>query len=121
MFSPRVFTLSFHQFETGFYPLTGSLDNIGKGNGTYYNVNVPLKSGITDERYVKLFKEIVPKILEKYNPLCFVIQCGADCLPGDPIGGFNITSKGLGKCLKIILDKKLPTLILGGGKIKDSI
>ncbi|KAK6633588.1 hypothetical protein RUM44_004195 [Polyplax serrata] len=115
LFSSRVMTFSIHKFETGFYPATGSLNDVGKGNGKFYTVNVPLRSGITDEKYTTIFKDIFLKIMEKYQPNCIVVQCGADCLAGDPLGGFNLTPVGMGECLKLILSQKLPTLVLGGG------
>lgn len=55
MTTDRVLTLSFHQYEPGFYPLSGSLDDIGIDKGKYYTVNVPLKEGITDDKYITLF------------------------------------------------------------------
>lgn len=55
MATDRVLTLSFHQYEPGFYPTSGSLDDIGIDKGKYYTVNVPLKEGMTDEKYTSLF------------------------------------------------------------------
>lgn len=110
-------TFSLHKFEPGFYPATGSLNNVGEGNGKFYTINVPLKSGITDENYFKIFERLFYKIIKKYQPHCIVVQCGADCLAGDPLGGFNMTPVGMGKCLRVILDEMLPTLVLGGGNV----
>lgn len=44
-----------------------------------------------------------------------VIQCGGDCLIGDPLGGANVTPGDLVKCVKFVLQRNLPTVILGGG------
>jgi len=55
MTTDRVLTLSFHQYEPGFFPASGSLVEIGMDKGKYYTVNVPLKEGITNEKYVALF------------------------------------------------------------------
>lgn len=49
-----------------------------------------------------------------YNPRCVVVQCGADCLVGDPIGGFNLTPKSLVECVKNVIKWNKPTLFLGG-------
>ncbi|KAL0280656.1 UNVERIFIED_CONTAM: hypothetical protein PYX00_001882 [Menopon gallinae] len=115
VFSPRVLVLSLHKYETGFYPSTGSVDDIGLGNGKYHTVNVPLKDGITDAVYIRIFTTIFDKVFAKYKPECIVVQCGADSVAGDPLGGFNLTPLGLGHCLRLILNKNLPTLVLGGG------
>lgn len=52
---------------------------------------------------------------EVFSPTAIVVQCGADILKGDPIGGCNITLNAMGVCFKSILDKNIPTLVLGGG------
>lgn len=52
-----------------------------------------------------------------YNPKCIVVQCGADSLIGDPIGGFNLTLKSLAECVKTVIKWEKPTLFLGGGNI----
>lgn len=54
--SKKVLTLSFHNYELGYFPGSGSLCDIGAGKGKYYSVNVPLKSGIMDEQLIILFK-----------------------------------------------------------------
>lgn len=107
--------LSLHKYETGFYPSTGSVNDIGLGNGKYYTINVPLKDGVNDAVYVRIFSTIFEKVCAKYKPECVVVQCGADSITGDPLGGFNLTPLGLGHCLRLIIRKELPTLVLGGG------
>lgn len=47
-YTSRVFTLSFHKFEPGFYPTTGSLEEVGEGPGRYFCANVPLSEGLSD-------------------------------------------------------------------------
>jgi len=36
----------------------------------------------------------VKKANEYYKPNCIVLQCGADNISGDRLGGFNLTIKG---------------------------
>ena len=50
-----------------------------------------------------------------YHPDAIVVQCGADSLSLDPLGGFNLSINGLGLCLEKILGSNLPSLFLGGG------
>lgn len=57
------------------------------------------------------------EIVKYFQPNAVVIQCGADGLTGDELGGFNLTLKSFGFCLKQVLNWKKPTLILGGGNI----
>lgn len=48
-------------------------------------------------------------------------QCGADSLYGDTCdtqNPFNLTTYSYGKCIKMLIDLDIPTIFLGGGKIK---
>jgi len=60
-------TLSLHNFEIGYFPGTGEISSVGSGKGKYYAVNVPLKSGITDEHYVKAFTQYYQENIYKKN------------------------------------------------------
>lgn len=53
-----------------------------------------------------------------FSPEAVVLQLGADTIAGDPMCSFNMTPEGVGKCLKYVLQWQLPTLVLGGGKLK---
>lgn len=43
------------------------------------------------------------------------MQCGADSLQGDLIGGFNLTTKGHGSAVDHMLKFGIPIVIVGGG------
>lgn len=62
-----------------------------------------------------LIYRIANKVSSCYKPDAVVVQCGADCLAGDKVGDFNLTPIALGKCVRTILNWKIPTLFLGGG------
>ncbi|XP_065208681.1 histone deacetylase 8-like [Planococcus citri] len=114
-FTSKVLTLSFHKHEAGFYPGTGDLKDVGIGKGKFYTVNVPLKEGMNNISYRYLFECIIKEIMTKYKPNAVVLQCGADGLTGDKLGGFNLTQELYGYCLRRVLGCKIPTLVLGGG------
>ncbi len=44
-----------------------------------------------------------------------MVQCGADCLANDPLGGFNLSPRGIAHCINKVIKLNKPTLILGGG------
>lgn len=52
---------------------------------------------------------------EKYRPDVVVLQCGADILAGDPLGGANLTTVDMGECVKHVQSLSLPLMVLGGG------
>lgn len=55
----RVLTVSFHKFNSGFYPGSGNVNDCGHGNGKGYCVNFPYKSHIRGELFNKYFYKCV--------------------------------------------------------------
>ncbi|KAI9500994.1 histone deacetylase [Coemansia spiralis] len=110
----RVMTCSFHKYGE-FFPGTGDLRDIGEAKGKYYAVNFPLRDGIDDISYQAVFKPVIQKIMEWYQPDAVVLQCGTDSLAGDKLGCFNLSMDGHAECVRFVKGFNLPTLVLGGG------
>nr|GMC79684.1 histone deacetylase 6 [Ipomoea batatas] len=110
----RVMTASFHKFGD-FFPGTGHIKDIGVGLGKYYALNVPLNDGMDDESFRSLFRPIIQKVMEVYQPDAVVLQCGADSLAGDRLGCFNLSVKGHADCLRFLRSFNVPLMVLGGG------
>eukprot|EP01083_Nonionella_stella_P068783 182878_1 len=49
-FSDKVFTLSFHHFAKTFFPGTGSFKETGSGRGKYHCLNIPIKTGVSQQQ-----------------------------------------------------------------------
>ena len=111
----RVMTVSFHKYDGWFFPATGNYDETGIGSGKHFALNVPLRDGIDDESYVRLFKSIMEKVITKFQPSVIIQQCGADSLGHDRLGGFNLNIKAHGECVKFIKSFGIPMLCVGGG------
>ncbi|CAL9191480.1 unnamed protein product [Musa hybrid cultivar] len=110
-----VMTVSFHKYGDMFFPGTGDVKDIGEREGKYYAINVPLKDGIDDASFTRLFKTIIAKVVETYLPGVIVLQCGADSLAGDRLGCFNLSIEGHSECVKFVKKFNLPLLVTGGG------
>ncbi|EYU17724.1 hypothetical protein ABFS82_04G173300 [Erythranthe guttata] len=110
----RVMTVSFHKFGE-FFPGTGHIKDIGAGGGKYYSLNVPLNDGVNDDNFRSLFRPIIQKVMEVYQPEAVVLQCGADSLAGDRLGCFNLSVKGHADCLRFLRSFNVPLMVLGGG------
>ncbi|KAK9511524.1 hypothetical protein O3M35_000163 [Rhynocoris fuscipes] len=111
----KVFTVSLHQYESGFYPGTGVITDVGSSKGRYFTLNVPLREGITDGNYCRVFDRIFDNVRRVFSADAVVLQCGADGLSGDPLGSFNLTEAAYGHCVNKVLSLRKPTLVLGGG------
>eukprot|EP00004_Rigifila_ramosa_P014987 TRINITY_DN3450_c0_g1_i1.p1 TRINITY_DN3450_c0_g1~~TRINITY_DN3450_c0_g1_i1.p1 ORF type:complete len:431 (-),score=108.54 TRINITY_DN3450_c0_g1_i1:197-1333(-) len=111
----RVMTVSFHKYGDMFFPGTGDLRDVGLYKGKYYSVNVPLRTGMDDKSFARIFRPVISKVMEVYKPSAVVLQCGADSLSGDRLGCFNLSLKGHADAVKFVKSFGLPTLVLGGG------
>nr|XP_027190660.1 histone deacetylase 6 isoform X2 [Cicer arietinum] len=110
----RVMTVSFHKFGD-FFPGTGHIKDTGCGLGKDYALNVPLNDGMDDENFRGLFRPIMQKVMDIYQPDAVVLQCGADSLSGDRLGCFNLSVKGHADCLRFLRSFNVPLMVLGGG------
>ena len=48
---------------------TGSVEDVGVGDGKHYSVNVPLQEGMDDESYRFMFEPIMQKVWVNGNPI----------------------------------------------------
>ncbi|CAL0325337.1 unnamed protein product [Lupinus luteus] len=106
--------LKVHRFGD-FFPGTGHIRDTGAGPGKNYALNVPLNDGLDDDSFRGLFRSIIQKVMEVYQPDAVVLQCGADSLSGDRLGCFNLTVKGHADCLRFLRSFNVPLMVLGGG------
>lgn len=111
----RVLTISLHQDGRTLFPGTGSIDEVGRGEGKGYSVNVPLPPGTGDESYLWTFREIVPPLLERFDPDIVVTQLGVDTHYKDPLAQFSLTTHGQQKLFQILSELAPRWLALGGG------
>lgn len=118
--SERVFTVSFHQFGPGLYPGTGTTDNNGTGRGKYHNLNVPLKEGLSDKNFERIFTSVIAKSFEKFEPEVVILVMGADNLNGDPLGTWNLSLESFEYVTNFVKNelKSKVTIIVGGGKFR---
>jgi histone deacetylase 1/2 len=112
---PSVVTLSLHQFGGGFFPGTGDVTDAGFGPGEGFSVNLPVPFGTRDDEYKLLFGAALRSVVAAYDPEAVVLQCGADTIYGDPVGGLHISTRAFADCARMALDLRLPTVMLGGG------
>lgn len=111
----KVLTISFHQNGTTLFPSTGFVQEIGAGEGVGYAVNVPLYPWTDDEIFSWAFMELVPPILEAYNPDIIVTQLGVDSFYNDPLANLSLTTKGFCSAVRFFKGLALPWVALGGG------
>ncbi|KAK7068413.1 Histone deacetylase 8 [Halocaridina rubra] len=114
-FNNKVVTMSLHLMEPGYFPGTGHENDIGSGDGRYYNINIPYKGGINDTQFLQLLESTLSRICDVYAPNAVVCQCGVDAVTGDPLGEGNLTQEAFTSAVRHVLSLSKPTLFLGGG------
>ena len=110
-----VMTISLHENPKLLFAGTGFENEIGKGEGTGYCVNVPLPIGTYDEAYMKAFNSIARPLIEAYRPDVIVFELGADALAGDPLGHLYLTNNVYADIINYLLSLNKPILATGGG------
>lgn len=111
----RVLTISFHETGETLYPWSGYQTETGAGSGFGYNVNVPMPPETDDEIYTAAFREIVPPLMEAFNPDLIISVAGADVLAVDPLTHLNLTNNAMADIAEILRGFSKKLLVLGGG------
>ncbi|EOA25365.1 hypothetical protein CARUB_v10018697mg [Capsella rubella] len=106
----RVMTVSFHTDQDTYTFFQRSEDR-----RELYTLNAPLKNHLKDKSLRNLFRPVITKAMEVYQPEVIVLQCGADSLADDMAPKFNLKIKGHGDCLQFIRSFNVPLMVLGGG------
>ncbi len=98
---PDVLYFSTHQYPH--YPGTGSLTEVGRGEGMGFTVNVPLSPGYGDTDFFKIFEQILCPIGRAFKPELIFVSAGFDTYVADPLGGMQVTPKGYAAMTRSIM------------------
>jgi acetoin utilization deacetylase AcuC-like enzyme len=92
---PSVLFVSSHQFP--YYPGTGAPDEIGRGAGVGFTVNLPLAAGATDADYERVYDAITWPILRAFSPQLILVSAGFDAYKDDPLAGMRLEADCFGR------------------------
>jgi acetoin utilization deacetylase AcuC-like enzyme len=98
----QVLYFSTHQWPG--YPGTGALEEMGRGEGLGYTLNVPLKSGADDAFYLRLFREILSPVALAFQPEIILVSAGFDIYVGDPLGDMRVTPEGFACLTRVLMN-----------------
>lgn len=117
--NPNILFISTHQYP--FYPGTGGISEIGKGESAGTIINIPLQTGTGDEGFKLVYKKIIIPSLEKFNPDLILVSAGYDAHWQDPLAGLSLSltgydwiSKELIKAAENICSGKIVFFLEGG-------
>jgi acetoin utilization deacetylase AcuC-like enzyme len=87
-----VLFLSLHQYPL--YPMSGRVDETGRGTGEGFTVNVPMPAGSGDNNYARALTELVWPVIDRFQPELLLISAGHDAHWMDPLAGMNLSLAG---------------------------
>ena len=116
-----VFYLSTHQYPH--YPGTGALEERGIGRGIGFTANFPMPAGAGDMEYLSIYGDVVPTLIEDFEPDLLLVSAGYDLHARDPLAGIRVTDDGIAAIVRaILLAADVPTVFaLEGGYDLDAL
>jgi acetoin utilization protein AcuC len=112
----KAMIISFHESGRTLFPFkTGSENQIGKGRGKGYTINVPLPENTSDDEFLWAFDRIFLPLIRFFGPDVVIALFGVDALFSDPFSHLQLTNTALVKALESIIQISPKTLVLGSG------
>ncbi len=117
----RVLTISVHESGRFIFPGTGFVRETGRGVGQGFAVNLPLAPYTDDEVYVWAFEQVVPPLIQWFEPDVVVSQLGIDTHYLDPLGHLALTTQGYSQVVGILKRCAPRWVAMGGGGYEVSV
>jgi acetoin utilization deacetylase AcuC-like enzyme/N-acetylglutamate synthase-like GNAT family acetyltransferase len=112
---PDVLTISIHGDPSFAYPyFSGFRDEIGTGEGTGFNLNLPLPEAVEGDRYRKALAAALRRTTE-FEPDFLVVALGLDTAKGDPTGTWSLTRQDFNLNGRMIGELGIPVLVVQEG------
>jgi acetoin utilization deacetylase AcuC-like enzyme len=96
----NVLYLSLHAYPA--YPGTGWVDEVGKGEGESFNINVPLPPGTADDLFLEALNCFIPMVKGQFKPDVVAVSAGFDGHYGDPLTSLNLTTTSFYEAGKLL-------------------
>jgi acetoin utilization deacetylase AcuC-like enzyme len=89
---PSVLYVSSHQYP--YYPGSGALRDIGRGEGMGTTLNMPLSAGVGNEGFKALYERVLWPVARRFNPDLIIVSAGFDAHWDDPLAMLELDLKG---------------------------
>lgn len=87
---PQVLYISIHQDPRTIFPGKGLINEIGNGEGTGYNLNMPMPPRSDSNDYMYLIDRILRPAAEQFAPDFYLVSVGFDGHEDDPLSSVNL-------------------------------
>jgi acetoin utilization deacetylase AcuC-like enzyme len=97
-----VFYFSSHQAFA--YPGTGAEEHRGAAEGEGFTANFLVMPDSGDDELLDIYTNDLPQYVERFNPDIILVSAGYDLHESDPLAQLNVTTEGIRKIVRLILD-----------------
>lgn len=119
---PSVLYASIHQWP--FYPGTGAVDEVGRGDARGTTINIPVPSGTCGTTYRDALDRVVIPAIQRFAPTWMLLSIGYDAHRDDPLTALGLTSGDYGDLLSDLV-RAFPNIsmvgLLEGGYDLDAV
>jgi len=115
---PDVLLASIHQ--SGIYPGTGPMSDMGSGPGEGYTINLPVPAGSEELLWLSLIEHIVLPVARAFEPDLVLISAGFDAHRDDPLADGRLDGASFAEMARHVrafaeeLDVPLGAVLEGG-------
>jgi acetoin utilization deacetylase AcuC-like enzyme len=95
-----IFYISTHQ--SGIFPGTGHLQEIGIGEGKGTLANFPLPARAGDQAFLSIFNQIIAPLAHRFQPDFIMVSVGFDAHWTDPLANLQLTTYGYYQLAQIL-------------------
>jgi acetoin utilization deacetylase AcuC-like enzyme len=85
-----VLVVGLHQ--QGIYPGSGSIADMGSGEGEGFTINLPVPAGSEEDLWLSLIEHVVVPVAQSFDPQLILISAGFDAHRDDPLAGCRLES-----------------------------
>jgi acetoin utilization deacetylase AcuC-like enzyme len=93
---------SIHQ--SGIYPGTGPLGDVGSGSGEGFTINLPVPAGSEEDLWLSLIEHIVLPVAESFEPDLVLVSAGFDAHRSDPLAGCRLETGSFAEMARHVRD-----------------
>jgi acetoin utilization deacetylase AcuC-like enzyme len=115
---PDVLFASIHQ--SGIYPGTGALSDVGSGPGEGFTINLPVPAGSEEALWLSLIEHIAVPAAREFEPDLVLISAGFDAHRDDPLASCRLETASFAEMARHVrdlaeeLDVPLGAILEGG-------
>jgi acetoin utilization deacetylase AcuC-like enzyme len=93
---------SIHQ--SGIFPGTGAVAEVGSGPGEGYTINLPVPAGSDEHLWLSLLEHIVVPAASEYRPDLILVSAGFDAHTDDPLADCHLETQSFAKLARHVRD-----------------